>query len=924
MDDDHTPLPLHNNHNHTNDTAIHHNGGDADVACLVNETANANDPVVTLPQDNEPTTAVHTSREHASALRNDASTEQQAADTALTTAIASPNGDDTNEKSSRLPTTEEDKQQPSFIAAEAKQGHQVDGNDKVEEPHARNRQHQMNLQEGAASFEITDAVSKKDTDPQHEPLEDFIANDMQIATAAQTTKAPADKRQSTTEAMETTEIATAADTASTEVVTETVTAEAEGEATTAAPEATITERPPTGASDTAPLPQPVTHDTNNNTTQPSPSTMVRGGPLPLISEQSHIPFLTENNHQRLRRGWIHHLLHELPDDLQDLESEQWKDGKYLLKTFMVYNRKSERLTKAKIQIPHCLLFSAKTIQDRLTVVNFWLSNTKEKQTHMVRNREEGLLKYYMQLKDTRENTFRQAYISGNPIQQKKKAQLQQMLTTGRSSQPPIAVRPVDEQREVHVDEHSTCLDYILRPGIICVPCDQFRQRFLPPHHRDIVDLWPLYKERRKEVVANETINTEEQYTCQQLFDTTKEVGRGAGHKKRRVLDFIQGHRTVQKAPSLLEYERKRMARPCFGLSGDAFRCLILQASEQANRLAVEQDEIIPDTFPLPTCYHNRTGFENVLVRKEERLVRTYSRKRNRNKDDANNIDGAANMDGENAPEDDDNNNNNNMDSAPKKGKYHYVIRSKDCKFEVDTQKGHKLCKACTEAAVMVRSVARDAGKELNLTKGAALTKLDVAKLVTSPDLIESTIRMLRQQRAKDLKMCRKELQRLRDRTGITKQVRRKPGTSGAMVHVAPPDPQQHQRTAVEQIVPHDHLMHHHHHHPQPPPQQMPPLPPVVPTMAGYRRFGGYHREHDEPLYDSDDQEPQQLHHQPQPLHHHQQHLQQPQQHQQQQQQQQQQHQDYNRRQTSNLRNTGHARVLPRGGSSPNKRARHQY
>jgi hypothetical protein len=61
----------------------------------------------------------------------------------------------------------------------------------------------------------------------------------------------------------------------------------------------------------------------------------------------------------------------------DVKSLQWKSGKFLLAAF---KKKGSRGTNKKIVeyvFPQCLLQGCSTLQDRLNVIDWWLSLDKE-------------------------------------------------------------------------------------------------------------------------------------------------------------------------------------------------------------------------------------------------------------------------------------------------------------------------------------------------------------------------------------------------------------------------------------------------------------------------------------------------------------------------------------------------------------------
>jgi len=69
-------------------------------------------------------------------------------------------------------------------------------------------------------------------------------------------------------------------------------------------------------------------------------------------------------------------------DLRSLQSPQWQNGEYLKTVFRAPSpsranpNKTKKLSK---QIPKCLLAAAKTLEDRLVVVDVWCSLSKEEQ-----------------------------------------------------------------------------------------------------------------------------------------------------------------------------------------------------------------------------------------------------------------------------------------------------------------------------------------------------------------------------------------------------------------------------------------------------------------------------------------------------------------------------------------------------------------
>jgi hypothetical protein len=191
---------------------------------------------------------------------------------------------------------------------------------------------------------------------------------------------------------------------------------------------------------------------------------------------------------------------------------------------------------------------------------------------------------------------------------------------------------------------------------------------------------------------------------------------------------------VEKAPHYVERPR----RPCTGYCGEKFLNLILQASDEANRLAVRRGETIPDAFPMPAVYQDRRGIENIRCKKE---LKNFGLEIGSHE-------------------------------LPTPAHYHYVIRATECNGTMDT--GTKRCEKCTEMGRVIRDLNVSANKELNVGRGVPVTKVDVARLVTSPELIQSTIRKIRDDANKELKMVRKELKRLRERTGIKRATRGKP------------------------------------------------------------------------------------------------------------------------------------------------------
>jgi hypothetical protein len=200
---------------------------------------------------------------------------------------------------------------------------------------------------------------------------------------------------------------------------------------------------------------------------PDPPTAFQlGRKVPPLSSASKIPFLTE---KELAGSWVHCTLDDVPDEFKDLNSEAWLSTPKFKKTFEIYDitkKNPKKVKKSYRALPGCLIKSSKTLEDRMVVVNYWLSQTKERQAFLIHDRE-GLMKYYLRLADEAENVFKKGWIAPE-------------LAQIRLGQKPVAPVPdYFKPRNVFVDQHSTCLDYLLPPQLQCRKCRDFPLRAPP-------------------------------------------------------------------------------------------------------------------------------------------------------------------------------------------------------------------------------------------------------------------------------------------------------------------------------------------------------------------------------------------------------------------------------------------------------------
>ena len=100
--------------------------------------------------------------------------------------------------------------------------------------------------------------------------------------------------------------------------------------------------------------------------------LVKGQRLPPISSASDIPYL---NTKALRQLKVVITEANVPTELKDLKSDYWRDSTFVKDKFKFWQgyKKTPRV------FPFALLDSAKTLRDRLIVVNWWLGQTKEQQ-----------------------------------------------------------------------------------------------------------------------------------------------------------------------------------------------------------------------------------------------------------------------------------------------------------------------------------------------------------------------------------------------------------------------------------------------------------------------------------------------------------------------------------------------------------------
>jgi hypothetical protein len=127
-----------------------------------------------------------------------------------------------------------------------------------------------------------------------------------------------------------------------------------------------------------------------------PQPLVLGAsPLPNVSSSDlHYPLTN------LENATVLHSLEGLPEELRNLESVRWKDNAFLKETFKKPARPKGKTKASETVFPQCLIIATKTLKDRLIVINWWLSLTREEQKHH---------------KDNLRNVYSRPTVSASPL-----------------------------------------------------------------------------------------------------------------------------------------------------------------------------------------------------------------------------------------------------------------------------------------------------------------------------------------------------------------------------------------------------------------------------------------------------------------------------------------------------------------------------
>ena len=78
-----------------------------------------------------------------------------------------------------------------------------------------------------------------------------------------------------------------------------------------------------------------------------------------------------------RNSKVFYRVNDLPPDLNDLDAPGWKDAPRLKKLLKMNNIGKKKSTY--YSFPLCLIRTAVTLEDRMTMINYWLNLSKEKQ-----------------------------------------------------------------------------------------------------------------------------------------------------------------------------------------------------------------------------------------------------------------------------------------------------------------------------------------------------------------------------------------------------------------------------------------------------------------------------------------------------------------------------------------------------------------
>ena len=105
----------------------------------------------------------------------------------------------------------------------------------------------------------------------------------------------------------------------------------------------------------------------------SNSVLVKGKRLPNISSASDIPFLKH----KLRRLKVIHTEADVPPEMRDLNSDLWRKAGFVKNKFRAKGWKPV----ARV-FPFALLDQAKTLTDRMIVVNWWIQQSPEQQAEL--------------------------------------------------------------------------------------------------------------------------------------------------------------------------------------------------------------------------------------------------------------------------------------------------------------------------------------------------------------------------------------------------------------------------------------------------------------------------------------------------------------------------------------------------------------
>lgn len=104
---------------------------------------------------------------------------------------------------------------------------------------------------------------------------------------------------------------------------------------------------------------------------------MRGRSVGSLSGASAIPFLQNKLNRSVKAVY---LVEDLTGDLLRISSVEWKDSQLLKRQFKVPGKGRCVAKAVERQFPTCIILDAKTLEDHLRVINWWISLSREDKT----------------------------------------------------------------------------------------------------------------------------------------------------------------------------------------------------------------------------------------------------------------------------------------------------------------------------------------------------------------------------------------------------------------------------------------------------------------------------------------------------------------------------------------------------------------